>query len=145
MDAHLCGSAFTWWIFAAGVNIPQTNTIPLLVVSLSMEKLPLLKTETAVFQTFLPISNWIQCCFGPLYLTWFDTNFFKRSNFPYAFAMSSPGSLDSGGEPCPYYDSIGLDMCQTPLTSIWAAAFCVWYPVLQSLRLSPYHLAWCSR
>lgn len=86
---HLCSSSFMLWIFAA-VNIPQTNIIPLWILLLSVEKLPIL--QTAVFQTFLPTSDsefsaaldhTLDLEFGlPVMEKYFDIdNFFKRSNF----------------------------------------------------------------
>lgn len=67
----------------------RTNIIPLLIVLLSVEILPILKT--AVFQTFLPTSNSeFSAALGhkldlfglPVMEKYFDIiNFFKRSNF----------------------------------------------------------------
>lgn len=131
IDVHPHGSSFMSFLQQA-VNIPQTN-VPLLMVLLSVENLPIKKQthKTAVFQTFLPISDpEFSAAVGLINLAWCGppgmrkyldiiTLFRGRHFGPCLCHVFSRVSFHSGGRSCAYYDSIvGLPVGQTLLMSI---------------------------
>lgn len=112
--------------------------------------------KTAVFQTFLPISDpELSAAVELISLTWcgppgmrkyFDIiNFFRRRHFTLGLCHGfSRVSFHSGGGSCEYYDSIvGLTICQTLSRVFWIMVNC-WTVTLvatvQSSRLSHWTL-----
>lgn len=107
MEAHLCSSSFMLWIFAVS-NQHSTNGQTQYLFWQFYETWGNCQfLKTTVFPTFLPISNWIQCCSGPypgparlVYRWWkgmvVSLTFSQDPDVLNAFAVWSSGSLGSG-------------------------------------------------